>query len=166
MMSNRNGSLAMTVLWSMLLVLHLWLNVALAHQDPCHRLHSCPSDHHTYVYGDKGRCDQGPETQSCLAGKPRMTSSSSPAPAPRSPSPSATTTPSAVTGCFTPGGNWTDAIGQALDEAKHTILVHADSFTPAPIAKALLDVHKRGVQVQVILAKSQRTEKYSSAPGS
>jgi phosphatidylserine/phosphatidylglycerophosphate/cardiolipin synthase-like enzyme len=39
----------------------------------------------------------------------------------------------------------------------------AYSFTSAPIAKALLDAHKRGVQVQVILAKSQRPEKYSSA---
>jgi phosphatidylserine/phosphatidylglycerophosphate/cardiolipin synthase-like enzyme len=37
-------------------------------------------------------------------------------------------------------------------------------FLPtAPIAKALLDAHKRGVQVQVILDKSQRTDKYSSA---
>jgi len=41
--------------------------------------------------------------------------------------------------------------------------VQAYSFTSAPIAKALLDAHKRGVQVQVILDKSQRTEKYSSA---
>ena len=43
------------------------------------------------------------------------------------------------------------------------ILVQAYSFTSAPIAKALLNAHKRGVQVQVILDKSQRTEKYSSA---
>jgi phosphatidylserine/phosphatidylglycerophosphate/cardiolipin synthase-like enzyme len=43
------------------------------------------------------------------------------------------------------------------------VLVQAYSFTSAPIAKALLDAHKRGVQVQVILDKSQRTEKYSSA---
>jgi len=41
--------------------------------------------------------------------------------------------------------------------------VQAYSFTSAPIAKALLDAHKRGVKVQVILDKSQRTEKYSSA---
>jgi phosphatidylserine/phosphatidylglycerophosphate/cardiolipin synthase-like enzyme len=68
-----------------------------------------------------------------------------------------------VTVCFTPGGNCTDAIVQALSEAKRTILVQAYSFTAAPIAKALLDAHKRGVQVQVILDKSQRTEKYSSA---
>jgi phosphatidylserine/phosphatidylglycerophosphate/cardiolipin synthase-like enzyme len=68
-----------------------------------------------------------------------------------------------VTVCFTPGGNCTDAIVQALSDAKRTILVQAYSFTSAPIAKALLDAHKRGVQVQVILDKSQRTEKYSSA---
>jgi phosphatidylserine/phosphatidylglycerophosphate/cardiolipin synthase-like enzyme len=43
---------------------------------------------------------------------------------------------------------------QALGEAKHTILGQAYSFTSAPIAKALLDAHKRGVQVQVILDRS------------
>jgi hypothetical protein len=54
MMSNRRGVLAMTVLRWVLLVLCLWLSVASAHQDSCHRLHSCPSDHGTYVCGDKG----------------------------------------------------------------------------------------------------------------
>ena len=44
-----------------------------------------------------------------------------------------------------------------------TILVQAYSFTSAPIAKALLDAHKRGVKVEVILDKSQRTDEYSSA---
>lgn len=38
-----------------------------AHQDPCHRLHSCPSGHNTYIYGDRGRCDQCPDNQYCLA---------------------------------------------------------------------------------------------------
>jgi phosphatidylserine/phosphatidylglycerophosphate/cardiolipin synthase-like enzyme len=65
--------------------------------------------------------------------------------------------------CFTPGWNCTEAIVHALGEAKRTILVQAYSFTSAPIAKALLDAHKRGIQVQVILDKSQRGEKYSSA---
>jgi phosphatidylserine/phosphatidylglycerophosphate/cardiolipin synthase-like enzyme len=51
----------------------------------------------------------------------------------------------------------------ALGDAKRTILVQAYSFTSAPIVKALLDAHKRGVQVLVILDKSQRSEKYSSA---
>jgi len=52
---------------------------------------------------------------------------------------------------------------QALGKAQRTILVQAYSFTSAPIAKSLLDAHTRGVQMQVILDKSQRSEKYSSA---
>jgi phosphatidylserine/phosphatidylglycerophosphate/cardiolipin synthase-like enzyme len=52
---------------------------------------------------------------------------------------------------------------QALSEAKRTILVRLSLFTAAPIAKALLDAHTRGVQVPVILEKSQRSETYSSA---
>jgi phosphatidylserine/phosphatidylglycerophosphate/cardiolipin synthase-like enzyme len=68
-----------------------------------------------------------------------------------------------VTVCFTPGGNCTEAIVHAMNNAKRTILVQAYSFTSAPIAKALLVAHKRGVQVQVILDKSQRSEKYSLA---
>jgi len=43
------------------------------------------------------------------------------------------------------------------------VLVQAYSFTFAPIAKALLNAHKRGIKVEVILDKSQRTQKYSSA---
>jgi phosphatidylserine/phosphatidylglycerophosphate/cardiolipin synthase-like enzyme len=140
-----------------------WLALVNAHQDPCHRLHSCPSDRNTYVCGDRGRCDQCPDNQYCLAAKPRPASSPSPAPAPPAPSPRATTTPSAVTVCFTPGENCTELIVHALGEAKSSILVQAYSFTSAPIAKALLDAHKRGVWVEVILDKSQRTEKYSSA---
>jgi len=65
--------------------------------------------------------------------------------------------------CFTPGGNCTALIVQALHTATRLVLVQAYSFTSAPIAKALLDAHTRGVQVQVILDKRQRTEKYSSA---
>jgi len=36
-------------------------------------------------------------------------------------------------------------------------------ITSALIAKALLNAHKRGVKIEVILDKSQRTQKYSSA---
>jgi phosphatidylserine/phosphatidylglycerophosphate/cardiolipin synthase-like enzyme len=64
---------------------------------------------------------------------------------------------------FSPNGGCTDAIVNALDQAKTSVLVQAYSFTSAPIAKAVVDAHKRGVQVKVILDKSQRTEKYSSA---
>ena len=41
--------------------------------------------------------------------------------------------------------------------------MQAYSFTSAPIAKALLNAHKRGIKVEVILDKSQRSQKYSSA---
>jgi len=64
---------------------------------------------------------------------------------------------------FSPNGGCTDAIVNALDQAKTSVLVQAYSFTSAPIAKAVVDARKRGVQVKVVLDKSQRTEKYSSA---
>src|SRR5580704_6731654 len=64
---------------------------------------------------------------------------------------------------FSPKGGCTEAVVNALDHATNTVLVQAYSFTSAPIAKALVDAHKRGVKIQVILDKSQRTEKYSEA---
>ena len=64
---------------------------------------------------------------------------------------------------FSPDGGCTEAITHQLAKARSTVLVQAYSFTSAPIAKALVDAHKRGVRVQVILDKSQRSEKYSSA---
>jgi hypothetical protein len=111
-------ALSVVVGWS-------WTVSSLGHQDPCHRLHACPSDQNTYVCGDRGRCDECPDNQFCLASKPRIASSQPPAPAQPTPSPSVTTTPSAVTVCFTPGGNCTDAIVQALGNAKRTVLVQA-----------------------------------------
>lgn len=64
---------------------------------------------------------------------------------------------------FSPKGGCTEAIIKEIDNAKSEILVQAYSFTSTPIAKALLDAHKRGVKVQAILDKSQRTQNYSSA---
>ena len=64
---------------------------------------------------------------------------------------------------FSPHGGCTEAISRELNKAKNTILVQAYTFTSAPIAKALINAHKRGVKVEVILDKSQRTQKYSSA---
>jgi phosphatidylserine/phosphatidylglycerophosphate/cardiolipin synthase-like enzyme len=63
---------------------------------------------------------------------------------------------------FSPHGGATESIIRELNKAKSTVLVQAYSFTSAPIAKALLNAHKRGVKVEVILDKSQRTQKYSS----
>lgn len=64
---------------------------------------------------------------------------------------------------FSPNGGATEAIVREIGNAKQEIKVQAYSFTSAPIAKALVDAHKRGVQVTVVLDKSQRSEKYSSA---
>ena len=64
---------------------------------------------------------------------------------------------------FSPKGGCTDAIINAIEQAKTEILVQAYSFTSAPIAKALVNAHKKGINVQVILDKSQRSEKYTSA---
>lgn len=75
----------------------------------------------------------------------------------------AQTGPQDLRAYFSPNGGCTDAVVAALGEARKTVLVQAYSFTSAPIAKALAEARKRGVDVQVILDKSQRTEKYSGA---
>jgi len=64
---------------------------------------------------------------------------------------------------FSPNGGCTEAVVDSLNRAKKSVFVQAYSFTSAAIAKALADAHKRGIPVRVILDKSQRTEKYSSA---
>jgi len=64
---------------------------------------------------------------------------------------------------FNPRGGCTDAIVDKIDQAKSEVLVQAHSFTSAPIAKTLVKAYKRGVKVEVILDRSQRMERYSSA---
>jgi len=64
---------------------------------------------------------------------------------------------------FSPEGGCAEAIVDNLTRARVSVLVQAFSFTSAPIAKALVEAKKRGVNVQVILDKSNRTEEYSSA---
>jgi phosphatidylserine/phosphatidylglycerophosphate/cardiolipin synthase-like enzyme len=64
---------------------------------------------------------------------------------------------------FSPNGGCTDAVVSAIDQARKNVLVQAYSFTSAPIAQALVNAKRRGVDVQVILDKSQRSERYSGA---
>lgn len=64
---------------------------------------------------------------------------------------------------FSPHGGCTEAVVAEIDRAERSVLVQAYSFTSAPIAKALVDAHQRGVEVSVILDKSQESERYSSA---
>ena len=60
--------------------------------------------------------------------------------------------------CFSPRGGCTQLIVDTLANAKSSVLVQAYSFTSEPIAQALVEAHARGVDVEVILDKSQRTE--------
>ncbi len=64
---------------------------------------------------------------------------------------------------FSPHGGCTEAIVRELTNARTEILVQAYSFTSKTIAKALLDARNRGVKIEVILDKSQQSQKYSSA---
>jgi len=76
---------------------------------------------------------------------------------------SSTTSASEARVCFTPGQDCTAAIVAEIGKARKAVLVQAYSFTSAPIAQALVEAHKRGVEVRIILDKSQRTERYSGA---
>ena len=64
---------------------------------------------------------------------------------------------------FSPNGGCTDAIVKEIGKAKSEILVQAYSFTSKEIAKALVDAHKRGVHTEIILDKSNKSQKYSAA---
>ncbi len=64
---------------------------------------------------------------------------------------------------FSPRGECTQAITREISAARSEVLVQAYSFTSAPIAKSLLDAHKRGIKVAAILDKSQKKERYTSA---
>ena len=64
--------------------------------------------------------------------------------------------------CFSPYGGCTEAIVNQIDNAKSEILIQAYSFTSAPIAKALVNAHKRGINVEIILDKSNKSKKYSA----
>ncbi len=66
--------------------------------------------------------------------------------------------------CFTPTQNCTNLIVNAINQAKSQILVQAYSFTSVPIARAIINAHRKGVEVKVILDKSQyRPHGFSAA---
>jgi phosphatidylserine/phosphatidylglycerophosphate/cardiolipin synthase-like enzyme len=65
--------------------------------------------------------------------------------------------------CFSPHGGCTEAIVREIDRAASEVLVQGYSFTSPQIARALVMAKKRAASVEVILDKSQRKEKYTSA---
>lgn len=78
----------------------------------------------------------------------------------------ATATATQLEVCFAPpipgGCDPTETIIRIIAGAHRQILVQAYEFTSAPIAKAIVDAHMRGLDVRVILDKSNLHEGYSS----
>jgi phosphatidylserine/phosphatidylglycerophosphate/cardiolipin synthase-like enzyme len=64
---------------------------------------------------------------------------------------------------FSPNGGATGAVVEALGRAREHVLVIAYTFTSAPIARALVEAHRRGVVVEVILDRKEARKQYSSA---
>jgi phosphatidylserine/phosphatidylglycerophosphate/cardiolipin synthase-like enzyme len=68
-----------------------------------------------------------------------------------------------IKACFTPSENCTKEIVTEIDQAKKKLYVQAYSFTSEPIAQALVNAKNRGVEVKVLLDKSQVKAKYTAA---
>jgi len=64
---------------------------------------------------------------------------------------------------FSPHGGCTALVVKVIQSARTSIRVLAYSFTSAPIANALVEAHKRGVDVRVVVDKSQKSARYTSA---
>ena len=64
---------------------------------------------------------------------------------------------------FSPDRGATELVVKTISGARQSIQVAAYSFTSKPIARALFDAHKRGVDVRVVVDKSQATARYTAA---
>ena len=64
---------------------------------------------------------------------------------------------------FSPKDGATELVIKVINSARHSIRLAAYSFTSKPIARALVDAHKRGVDVEVVVDKSQKSARYTSA---
>ena len=68
---------------------------------------------------------------------------------------SATVANARVEVAFTPGGDVAGRIMDAIGQARRQVLVQAFSFTHDGIARALLDAHRRGLDVRLIADREQ-----------
>lgn len=75
--------------------------------------------------------------------------------------PSKSVTCPVIQACFTPGQDCTHQITEHIAKAENSILVQAYGFSSKDIADALIAAKNRGVKVEVILDKSQLSQKYS-----
>jgi len=74
------------------------------------------------------------------------------------------TTPPSVSPHFSPKGGCTDAVIKEIGAARKEILILAYSFSSKPIAQALIEAKTRGVQVEILLDRSNEQEAYSDLP--
>lgn len=65
--------------------------------------------------------------------------------------------------CFTPGGNCTADVVRAIDHAHKTLLIQAYQLTSQNIEDAVVDAKHRGVDVKIILDKSQVSSNHASS---
>lgn len=66
--------------------------------------------------------------------------------------------------CFVPGHDCTAVAVREISSARHQVLVEAYELTDPDIADALLQDRRRGVEVHVLVDKSQRRQRNSQAP--
>lgn len=66
--------------------------------------------------------------------------------------------------CFVPDGGACEALLiDTINATRRTLRIQAYSFTSVPISQAVAKARERGVDVRVIVDKSQTGEKYTSA---
>jgi phosphatidylserine/phosphatidylglycerophosphate/cardiolipin synthase-like enzyme len=64
---------------------------------------------------------------------------------------------------FSPDGGATALIVRTIGEARRSVHVAAYSLTSKPISEALVDAHRHGIDVDVVVDKSQATARYTAA---
>jgi phosphatidylserine/phosphatidylglycerophosphate/cardiolipin synthase-like enzyme len=64
---------------------------------------------------------------------------------------------------FSPAGSAQELVIRSIEGARQSIRMAAYSCTSKDIARALVDAHKRGVDVHAVLDDSQKSERYTGA---
>ena len=152
------GQWAALAVFIAVLQLSLGTGISHAHQHPCHRLHSCPPDPAPYICGDKGRCDQCPDNEFCLAGKPHTPPQPSP-PAIPSPAQIQTAIVARVIAADTlslSSGETVRLVGVETPEARHPTM---SGLPPGKEALAYTVQLVEGKKVRLEFDK-QRKDKY------
>ncbi|PPI86257.1 phospholipase D family protein [Candidatus Pantoea edessiphila] len=63
---------------------------------------------------------------------------------------------------FSPGNTASKIILKAIKKSKESIFIAAYSFTSKPIALALVEAHKKGVNVRLVVDKKSNTGRYTA----